>query len=184
MTTNIGEQEIRDIDAKPAMGFCKPDNTQDKKKAFTNSLKMFSPEFIGRINSTIHFDSLTEADCEKIITGRLDVLNAVLAEMSKKDDVTKMKLALTPEVYSYLISKGFSKSTGARDLIRVFDPEINSAFGEVIETTDALLNYKGFQVTVYAEMKDGDIVFTLSRQNVVGTVENVQAKIHLLTKPK
>jgi ATP-dependent Clp protease ATP-binding subunit ClpA len=67
MTTNIGECDIREAESKPTMGFITPDRSGDREKIFTDSLKKFSPEFIGRIDKIVHFNSLTVDDCVEII---------------------------------------------------------------------------------------------------------------------
>ena len=96
MTSNIGEREIRDIDSKKTMGFVAQDNTSDKEKAFKESLKLFSPEFMGRIDSVVRFDNLTEEDCRKIIDIKLDNLNGFLDSVACANKSTKITLKFTP----------------------------------------------------------------------------------------
>jgi len=55
-------------------------------------------------------------------------MNDCINYVNDKSGFTKLSLELSTSVYDYLIEKGFDKSKGARQLVRVFNSEINATF--------------------------------------------------------
>jgi len=78
----------------------------DDKKIFDNSMKMFSPEFQGRIDSIVHFNPLTNGDAFAIV----DKLNKELNDEIYVDNslYTDISLLLTEKCKQFIITKGFS----------------------------------------------------------------------------
>ncbi len=166
MTTNIGEREIREIDSKPTMWFIKSDNTSDKKQAFSKALTKFSPEMIWRIHKVVHFDNLTEEDCTEIIKTKLAKLNQKLLQWCLAAETTIVQLGMTKAVYRHLVKLWYNKAVWARDLMRVFDTEINSTLGEILHENENTLQFPEHKALIMAEMKNEKIIFTLSSKNV------------------
>lgn len=177
MTTNMGECDIREISERPTMGFVAQDHSSDKKKAFDAALNKFSPEFRGRIDKVVHFEHLTEDDCIEILKSKVEKLNAAMEYSSIVNKATMLSLRITPTVYKYLAKQWYNKAVWARDLMRVFDIEINSALGEIIQENDWLLEYWEHSAIIVAEMKQGKVVFTLSKKNVNRIVSEVKDNV-------
>jgi len=78
MTSNIGARQKRDIDTKQSMGFIESDKIKDKEEVNREMFKLFSPEFLGRIDAKIEFQDLTIGDCKKIVNICLNRVNRVL----------------------------------------------------------------------------------------------------------
>jgi len=122
-TSNIGEQEKRENREKPSMGFT-PSKVGDDAKIFENSMKMFSPEFQGRIDSIVHFNSLTNNDALAIVDKLTKELNDEL--YVENSPYTDLSLLLTENCKQFIIKKGFSVEKGARELNRTFKRMIDS----------------------------------------------------------
>lgn len=181
MTTNMGEREIREIGERPTMGFVAQDNTNDKEKAFKQALNQFSPEFRGRIDNVVHFEQLTKDDCLCILRNRLVFLNKAMEHASTINATTQISLGISGEVFHHLIELGYNPAVWARDLVRVFDKEINAPLGEIIFNNDELLQYPDHRALIIAQMKGEEIIFTLSKKDVKSVVNKTKATVHRLT---
>jgi len=105
------------------MGFT-PSKVGDDTKIFENSMKMFSPEFQGRIDSIVHFNSLTNNDALAIVDKLTKQLNDEL--YVENSLYTDLSLLLTENCKQFIIKKGFSVEKGARELNRTFKRMIDS----------------------------------------------------------
>jgi len=105
MTSNIGESEKREQSERKTIGFVKPDDTMDREKLTNEAFKLFSPEFLGRIDARIEFKPLSQRDCKDIVSICLGRINDVLEIRSEKYETTKIQLAMEESVYDYIISK-------------------------------------------------------------------------------
>ena len=92
-TSNIGETEKRENREKRSIGFT-TNKEGDDAKIFSNSMKKFSPEFQGRIDSIVHFNSITKEDSLLIIDKLTKELNDEL-NIFKDNLYTKFSIALT-----------------------------------------------------------------------------------------
>jgi len=52
-----------------------------------------------------------------------------------------MNLQLSKSVYDYIVKKGFDKSKGARQLVRVFANDVTAVFSRVLHDNDDVMNY-------------------------------------------
>jgi len=171
MTSNIGAREKRDIDSQPAMGFMDTDKVQAKEEVNKTSFKLFSPEFLWRIDERIEFDDLTKKDCKSIIDINLGRMNDCINYVNDKSGFTKLSLELSTSVYDYLIEKGFDKSKGARQLVRVFNSEINATFWRVIHDHETLFDYPHKKAKIVARMVKGVVKFVLDKSDVTDVIK-------------
>jgi len=121
MTSNIGSEFIAD-----GAG-------EDPWPRVLEALKgRFRPEFLNRIDDTVIFQTLTEADIRRIVSIQVGLLAARLAER-------KLTLTLSPEAEAFLARAGYDPVYGARPLKRVLQTELMDPLalgllnGEIVE---------------------------------------------------
>jgi ATP-dependent Clp protease ATP-binding subunit ClpC len=124
MTSNVGANFIK---KQPAMGF-RPEgqekNYEQMKGRLLEELKRtFRPEFLNRVDDTIVFKVLTEADIAKIVDLMLDELAGRIAEYG-------LKLEVTPAAKELLAREGFDPVYGARPLRRVIQKRLEDGISE------------------------------------------------------
>ena len=127
MTTNLG---TRDIAKGVSLGFSAGPDTRsdyDRMKAKVNDeLKQhFRPEFLNRVDDTIVFPQLTQAEIVQIV----DLMIARLDERLKDKD---MAIELTQAAKELLAKKGYDPVLGARPLRRAIQREIEDQLSEKI----------------------------------------------------
>jgi ATP-dependent Clp protease ATP-binding subunit ClpA len=118
LTTNTGSRES----SQRTVGFEK-DEYEDKSVQAIE--RYFSPEFRNRLNSVIHFSSLSGEVIEKIV----DKMVGQLAERLK---VKKVTVELTPQARTYIAERGYNKQLGARPIQRLIDSEITQKLTQEI----------------------------------------------------
>ncbi|MHB8340739.1 MAG: ATP-dependent Clp protease ATP-binding subunit [Mycobacteriales bacterium] len=126
MTSNLG---TRDIAKGPGLGFSTGANAMDyerMKNRVQDELKQhFRPEFLNRIDDTIVFHQLSEAEIVEIV----DLMLARLDTQLRNKD---MGLELTPAAKLLLAKKGYDPVLGARPLRRTIQREIEDLLSEKI----------------------------------------------------
>ncbi|SES49387.1 ATP-dependent Clp protease ATP-binding subunit ClpC [Pedococcus cremeus] len=137
MTTNLGTRDI----SKGSLGFTAgPDTRSDyerMKNKVTDELKQhFRPEFLNRVDDTIVFPQLTQAEIVAIV-------DLEIAKLDKRLKDKDMGLELTPDAKNLLAKKGYDPVLGARPLRRTIQREIEDVLSEKI---------------LYGELKAGEIV--------------------------
>lgn len=135
MTSNAGAFEL----AKGSIGIAATHaanlNAQEALK------KVFSPEFLNRIDAIVNFSHLTPAIIEQIAQKFIDELSLQLHKQ-------KVKLSVTPEALKYLAEKGYDKAYGARPMGRVIDQLVKKAivddllFGKLVNGGKILVSLK------------------------------------------
>ena len=97
--------------------------------------KSFRPEFLNRIDDTIVFHSLTEAELTKIVEIQLTRLRERLADR-------KIAIRLTDAAKKHLVSVGYDPSYGARPLKRTIQKEVEAPLARMLlkgEVRDGML---------------------------------------------
>jgi ATP-dependent Clp protease ATP-binding subunit ClpC len=138
MTTNLG---TRDISKGFNMGFTKEHDAQGNYERMKNKVQdelkqHFRPEFLNRVDDTIVFHQLTEAE---IVT----IVDLMIAKVDVRMRDRDMGLELTPAAKQLLAKKGYDPVLGARPLRRTIQREIEDVLSEKI---------------LFGEMKAGQIV--------------------------
>jgi len=172
MTSNIGEREKREFNARKSIWFNIQDDTIDRKKLNDEAFKLFSPEFLGRIDARIEFKALTQSDCKKIVSICVDKINDVLFHRSNKFETTQIQLELEESVYDFIISKGYSNAKWARQLVREFNSAINAKLGKILSDTPEIYDFPGKEATITATMKEGKVKFELRKKNIIDLRKN------------
>lgn len=91
------------------------------EKLVRKALEMqFRPEFIGRMNNIVVYETLSKKDTGKILDMHIDALK----ETVKAED--HYDLEIDPGLRDYILDKGFNETLGAREVIRLLDVVLNS----------------------------------------------------------
>ncbi len=128
MTSNIGTGGI----VHKTMGFGAQNNAantleyQALKERMLESLKTtFRPEFLNRVDETVVFHQLEQADIERIAS-------LMLQSVSKRLRERDIDLSFTPAASAYLAKIGFDPNYGARPLRRAIQQQVEDNLSEEI----------------------------------------------------
>jgi ATP-dependent Clp protease ATP-binding subunit ClpB len=131
MTSNVGADHFDRLHDAP-LGFRTlgeagpPDMSTVQESVLEATRRIFSPEFLNRIDRRIIFNSLGEAEFKKI----LDLeLGYVRGRVRKRLDVD---LRCTPAARRYLLEKGTNPRYGARPLRGLLESEVLFAVANLI----------------------------------------------------
>jgi ATP-dependent Clp protease ATP-binding subunit ClpB len=155
MTSNLGSKEINNLhDGYGFSPIVELDDFDSRVESISKqaSLKHFSPEFMGRLDSIIVFNSLTHENMRKI----LDVETGSIQG--------RIMLSKTPFVVTYsdaakeqLLAEGYDKKSGARHLKRNLEKNI------VFNLTSGMSSKQiGFGDVVNVDYKKGEFTFDIT----------------------
>jgi len=131
MTSNLGSDLIK---RESTLGFAaKTTDAQTdesayermKEKVMEEVKRFFRPEFLNRIDSTVVFHQLTQAEILEIVNLMMDQVRGELGEK-------EIELELTEDAKVYLGEKGFDPILGARPLRRLIQNEIEDALSDEV----------------------------------------------------
>jgi len=132
MTSNIGSEHIMSVD-----------NAEQREALVLEALRThFRPEFLNRIDESVIFDRLTEADLREIV-------NLQVIRVQHRLEAKGIKLELTEDALSYLAREGYDPVYGARPLKRtiqrkVLDPlSLDLLEGKILEGQTVRGDVKG-----------------------------------------
>jgi len=126
MTSNAGASEM--VAARRTVGFQREPTVSSAQlsEIATGALeKQFSPEFLGRIDETIVFREL-DPKCAQAIAQRQ------LTDLAGRARKLGLKVAFTPAVSKWVVTRGFSADYGARELRRVIHREIEGPLSRLL----------------------------------------------------
>ena len=142
MTSNLGSQFILAPDLSP---------TERERRVMEALRAHFRPEFLNRIDETIIFDRLTDADLKGIVTIQLGSL------MRRLED-RKLTLTLSDEARELLARDGYDPVYGARPLKRTIQRQILDPL-----SLDILEGRFKEGSHIVAEVRDGGLLFTAGK---------------------
>ena len=142
MTSNLGSHFILAPDLSPT----------ERERRVTEALRAhFRPEFLNRIDETIIFDRLTDADLKQIVTIQLGTL-------MKRLEARKLTMTLSDDVKEFLARDGYDPVYGARPLKRTIQRQILDPLSlEILEGHFTEGSH------ILAEVRDGGIMFTAGK---------------------
>ncbi len=116
MTSNIGNREFQ---KSVTMGFGRHEHPDAVSRERVNDelKRIFSPEFINRLDEVVFFHRLDMDHMKKIVELLLDDLNKRIAEK-------EVSVTFTSKVKLHLVEKGFDEKYGARYLRRIIQNEV------------------------------------------------------------
>ncbi len=125
MTSNVGSQKILQY-----RGSSIGELYERMRDEVLNELrKHFRPEFLNRIDETIVFHSLREADLKRIIDIQLDRIRERLVDR-------KIQITVTDEAKTHLVRSGYDANYGARPLKRTLQKEVETALARLMMKGD------------------------------------------------
>ncbi len=127
MTSNIG---ARFLSKHTSLGFQAPSEevteTKMEDAVMVEVKRLFNPEFINRLDEIIIFNSLTDADLERIVDLMIDQLNDNLVHM-------QLTVSLTDEAKQWILEKVCKdRNYGARPLRRAIQRYIEDPLSEAM----------------------------------------------------
>lgn len=150
MTSNIGATQIRE---EKNVGFNVTDITKDhgamQKRILEELKKAFRPEFLNRIDETVVFRSLGEAEIQQIV-------KIMSKSIVKRLDEQDIHLKITPAANEVIGKAGFDPEYGARPIRRALQKEVEDRLSEALLSGQIHL---GENVTIGA--KKGKITLTV-----------------------
>ncbi|MCP3914347.1 MAG: ATP-dependent Clp protease ATP-binding subunit [bacterium] len=150
MTSNAGAEEM--LAGSNALGFERARSLErGTLAAITHEAleRMFSPEFLGRVDDTILFNELAPRTVEAIASQKL-------YELAHRSRDRGYKVAFTPAVARWVARRGFSPDFGARELRRVIQREVEPRLSELM-LDEAWSHDELLRVRV----KDGALTFAI-----------------------
>jgi ATP-dependent Clp protease ATP-binding subunit ClpA len=144
MTSNLGAAEMSSL-IQPRLGFqsCISDRQRDAGRvapsltqkitsaAVDAARRKFTPEFMNRIDKTVVFKPLSEADLRGILTIEL---NAVQERIFNSANVSPFAITVTEAAQQYLLREGTDLKYGARHLKRAIDRLLVQPLSNLIAT--------------------------------------------------
>lgn len=137
MTSNLGSPEKQG----GSLGFFSADNENNKSKERESRIKKalrdtFRPEFLGRIDEVVIFNSLSRENIAQICKIELSALQKRLTALG-------IDIEFSPDVYEYIVEKSFDESSGARKLRseirkRIENPISNKIISNEIKIGDRI----------------------------------------------
>lgn len=130
MTSNIGAKSLTAASAKLGFSTEKTDSN-DTEKAFERAKELvvtelrqtFRPEFLNRIDETIVFRALTEADIQEVARRMLKTVSGRMESMG-------IHLDASNDAVAELAREGFDPKYGARPLRRAIQNKVEDAVAE------------------------------------------------------
>ena len=131
MTSNLGSDLIK---RESTLGFAAKSNDSQtdesayermREKVMEEVKRFFRPEFLNRIDSTVVFHQLTQAEILEIVDLMMDQVRDELGEK-------EIDLELTEPAKVYLGEKGFDPILGARPLRRLIQNEIEDSLSDEV----------------------------------------------------
>ena len=152
MTSNVGSRQLKDFGA--GIGFNTEIITKDQAHGvITKALnKVFSPEFLNRVDDIVMFEQLDKEMITRII------------DIELKDFYTRVKqlgyeLKITNEAKSFIADKGYDKQYGARPLKRAIQKYLEDEMAEMLLQSNINGGNTGIINVTY---KEGDEKLTLN----------------------
>ncbi len=125
MTSNIGTEYAR---TGGGLGFVKGNGRESQDRELRHNIEQglkrtFRPEFLNRIDEIIIFNTLTQADVEKIV-------DLQMREISQRLQEQGVGLELTEAARAWLAREGFDPQFGARPLRRTLQRHVESPLSQ------------------------------------------------------
>lgn len=139
MTSNLGSHLIMQMAGQPSEAI--------RDAVWVEVKQHFRPEFLNRIDETVVFHALDQAHIESIARIQLKALEARLARM-------EMKLDVSPEALAEIAKVGFDPVFGARPLKRAIQHQIENPVARLI-----LEGRFGPKDIIPVRVEDGRFVF-------------------------
>jgi ATP-dependent Clp protease ATP-binding subunit ClpC len=160
LTSNIGVAEVDDVKKTIGFGDVAKVTEEKKNKAIDAAIKKkFKPEFLNRIDSTVHFRSLGKTDYMSIIDIELYKLNDNLR--SNDTEFKSLTLEFDKKAKNFVFKHGIDEDYGARPLKRCIEKEISTLLAARLLRGDIVSD-----ATVEVTVKRGKVDFTIKIEEI------------------
>lgn len=133
MTSNAGSS-----DKSTGVGFNKTETDINREKAIKGLKEFLRPEFLGRIDEIVVFNSLTEENFASIAKIMVDEIAAVLNQRG-------IKLTYSEDILKCIAKQAYGKASGARDIRRVIREQLEDGISNVIiESMDSVSEMEAY----------------------------------------
>ncbi len=130
MTSNVGS---RDIGSSTRVGFTEEasgiDYERIRERVSDEIDRVFTPEFLNRVEETIVFHPLSKEQLGEIV-------HIQLREVQKRLAEERLELELTDAAIRFLVDRGYDEKFGARPLKRTIQRHVEDALSERILMAD------------------------------------------------
>ena len=130
MTSNVGS---RDIGSSTRVGFTEEsggiDYARIRERVSDEIDRVFTPEFLNRVEETIVFHPLSKEQLGEIV-------HIQLREVQKRLAEERLELELTDAAIRFLVDRGYDEKFGARPLKRTIQRHVEDALSERILMAD------------------------------------------------
>lgn len=133
LTSNIGSRELKAFGNGLGFANSVKRNIEDTERQIIEKAvgKVFTPEFLNRLDEQILFNTLNRKDIEKIVEIELE-------ELYKRIEQTGYKLEFAPKIKKYIADHGYDPQLGARPLKRAIQKYVEDPVSEAIIKRQAL----------------------------------------------
>ena len=130
MTSNVGARQVKDFGK--GLGFetasQKAQSSDIEKNVIEKELKkIFSPEFLNRVDDIVIFNALEKKEIRKIV-------EIELSKLLKRIDSLGYKIEISNSAKDFLVEKGFDRKYGARPLNRAIQKHVEDLLAENVVT--------------------------------------------------
>lgn len=166
MTSNVGNREFQKISK---MGFVQSRNEEEGQRAKVSEevKRIFSPEFINRIDEVVYFHRLEKKHIKKIV-------DIMLTEVNRRLKERNLELEYSAKVKNFLAEKGFDDNYGARFLRKTIQSEIEDTLAMELLSG----KFKDCR-RLYVGMKGSSIYFKAIKEEVAPSDETVKEEAHI-----
>lgn len=123
LTSNVGTKKA--IKNMSSISFAKSEKQYDHSIVESEVKKFFKPEFINRIDNTIHFNILSKENIKVLLKKELD-------KLSKQVENHNVKLKISEEVIDFLLERDYTIEYGFRPFKRIVNDEIKLIVAEIL----------------------------------------------------
>ena len=144
MTSNVGSRQLKDFGT--GVGFQTKEDTKELAHGVISKAlgKVFSPEFLNRVDDVIMFEPL---DKDTVFS----IIEVELTDFLKRIEKLGYKLDLSPEAKSFIAEKGYDKNFGARPLKRAIQKYLEDDLAELMLSLNAEGQLGGTIAVTYNE---------------------------------
>ena len=118
MTTNVGARDLADR----RMGFAEAGAGGSSRGAVERT---FSPEFRNRLDGIVYFNPLGMPEIERVVDKQIDELRSLIA-------AKHVTIALDPDARTWIATKGFDRTFGARPMARLIERIVKKPLSEML----------------------------------------------------
>jgi len=163
MTSNAGSRKLKDFGTGIGFSLKNNDTQKDKNSIIDKELKkIFSPEFLNRVDEVIMFNSLTKENIGNIVDVEIKSTISRLKEIGYEVHITK-------SLKDYLFEVGYDEQYGARPLKRAIQKHIEDRI------TDAIINEEakvGDRISIRYDKKISEVkIVNLTTSSIEKDVE-------------